>query len=122
MKNKALILVEMTLLVGLVAVLVDALTVNPASNVTADSANTAGTIVLRDTSGNFSAGTITATLTGNVNGVQTPTSKTLAQLILITPAAKGETYMCTDCSPAKIVIATGTAISNFSDAIGTTFK
>jgi hypothetical protein len=31
-------------------------------------ANTANTLVLRDASGNFSAGTITATLTGNVTG------------------------------------------------------
>ena len=37
-----------------------AITVNPASNVTADSSNTAETIVLRDASGNFSAGAITA--------------------------------------------------------------
>lgn len=34
----------------------------------ADSANTASTIVLRDASGNFTAGTITASLTGNVTG------------------------------------------------------
>lgn len=118
MKNKLFIFVVAILLIGGVAAFVDAITVNPASNVTADSSNTAGTIVLRDTSGNFSAGTITATVTG----VFTPTSKTLAQLILITPAAKGETYMCTDCSPAKIVIATGTAVSNFADAVGSTFK
>ena len=35
---------------------------------TAASANTASTIVLRDASGNFTAGTITAALTGNVTG------------------------------------------------------
>ena len=34
----------------------------------AASANTASKLVLRDSSGNFSAGTITATLTGNVTG------------------------------------------------------
>lgn len=33
-----------------------------------DSANTVSTIVMRDASGNFSAGTITASLTGNVTG------------------------------------------------------
>jgi hypothetical protein len=36
--------------------------------VDADSANTAGKVVARDGSGNFSAGTITAALTGNVTG------------------------------------------------------
>lgn len=38
------------------------------SATTATSANTANTIVLRDASGNFSAGSITAALTGNVSG------------------------------------------------------
>lgn len=38
-----------------------------------DTANTANTVVLRDASGNFSAGTITATLTGNVTGNVTGT-------------------------------------------------
>jgi len=41
---------------------------------TSDSANTASTIVLRDGSGNFSAGTITASLTGNVTGNVTGSS------------------------------------------------
>ena len=35
------------------------------ATITAATANTASTIVLRDASGNFSAGTITATLSGN---------------------------------------------------------
>jgi len=43
----------------------------------ADSANTASSVVRRDASGNFNAGTITATLTGNVNGNAT-TSTTAA--------------------------------------------
>jgi|GEM_PF-2910938 len=40
----------------------------PNGNTTAASTNTINTIVLRDGSGNFSAGTITAALTGNVSG------------------------------------------------------
>jgi len=40
----------------------------------ATNANTASTIVFRDASGNFSAGTITAALTGNVNGNATTAS------------------------------------------------
>ena len=38
------------------------------ANTTATSANTASAIVARDASGNFSAGTITASLTGNASG------------------------------------------------------
>jgi hypothetical protein len=41
----------------------------PNSATTATSANTANTIVARDASGNFSAGTITATLSGNATNV-----------------------------------------------------
>ena len=40
----------------------------PNANTTAASANTASAIVARDGSGNFSAGTITASITGNVSG------------------------------------------------------
>jgi len=54
------------------------------ATITADTANTASTIVLRDASGNFSAGTITATLTGIASGnlvsggaLGTPSSGTL---------------------------------------------
>jgi hypothetical protein len=56
------------------------------SATTATSANTANAIVARDGSGNFSAGTITATITGNVsgnagtvtNGVYTNTDQTIS--------------------------------------------
>lgn len=44
---------------------------NLAEYVATSSANTANNVVLRDASGNFSAGTITASLTGNVAGVLT---------------------------------------------------
>ena len=68
--------------------------VNPASNVTADSANTAGTVVYRDSSGNFSAGAITATgitLNGSATGnfSNATTSTTLRQA---TPASIGIEY------------------------------
>jgi hypothetical protein len=46
--------------------------------INADSANGTGTIVARDGSGNFSAGTITANLTGNVNGTATQVSNSLS--------------------------------------------
>jgi hypothetical protein len=59
-------------------------TANQSSNVTftvtsnATNANTASTIVARDASGNFSAGTITATLSGNASTATSATSATTA--------------------------------------------
>jgi hypothetical protein len=44
---------------------------NPTISINAVSANTVSTIVLRDSSGNFSAGTITAELTGNASTATT---------------------------------------------------
>jgi hypothetical protein len=41
---------------------------NPTVTSNATNANTASTLVARDASGNFAAGTITAALTGNVTG------------------------------------------------------
>ena len=50
------------------------------SATTAASANTAGAIVARDASGNFTAGTITAALTGNVTGNVTGNADTATKL------------------------------------------
>lgn len=50
------------------------------------------------------------------------TSKTIAQLQVSSPTALGVTFFCSNCSPAKIVIGTGTALSNWSDAVGGAFK
>ena len=52
----------------------------------AASANTASKLVLRDSSGNFSAGTITATLTGNVTG--NVTGNTSGTALSVTQAAQ----------------------------------
>lgn len=49
------------------------------------------------------------------------TSKTIAQLLAITPALR-DMYWCSNCSPLKIVIATGTSAGNWADAIGGDFK
>lgn len=49
-------------------------------------------------------------------------SRTLAYLVAYTPIAVGEAYYCNNCSPAKIVVSTGTSASNFADAVGGTFK
>lgn len=50
----------------------------PNSDTTATSANTANAIVARDASGNFSAGTITASLNGNASTATSATSATTA--------------------------------------------
>ena len=47
--------------------------------------------------------------------------RTKAQLLAITPT-EGEEYYCSDCSPKKVVVSTGTAAGNFADATGGTFK
>lgn len=57
---------------------------NGSANVTitsdATNANTASTIVARDSSGNFSAGTITATLSGNATNITATSNSTLTTL------------------------------------------
>lgn len=50
----------------------NAISINPASNALADSENTARTIILRDASGDFAAGTITATTIVATSGVTLP--------------------------------------------------
>lgn len=56
----------------------DGISGNPTISINAVSANTVSTIVLRDSSGNFSAGTITAALTGNASTATTwATSRSL---------------------------------------------
>lgn len=52
----------------------------PNTNTTATSLNTPGTLVLRDGSGNFSAGTITASLNGNATNITATTNSTLTTL------------------------------------------
>ena len=54
-----------------------------AGNITFDSANTASTGVIRDASGNFSAGTITAALNGTANGNLPITGGTLTGTLTI---------------------------------------
>lgn len=51
------------------------------SSTTATSSNTASTIILRDGSGDFSAGTITATLNGNASTSTTSTTSTTADKV-----------------------------------------
>lgn len=87
-----------------------AITVNPASNVTADSAATAFTIPYRDSSAAIAVGSLTNALQA------TPIShwsRTKAQFDAITPAQKGDVYFCTDCTVPNLCVSTGTHISDF---------
>lgn len=49
-------------------------------------------------------------------------SRTMPQLLLIAPGAAGELYFCSNCSPAKVVVSTGTGAGNFAAADGGTFQ
>ena len=48
-------------------------------------------------------------------------NQTKVQLRAISPTL-GDVYYCSDCSPKKIVVATGTNAGNFADAVGGVFK
>lgn len=72
------------------------------------STNTANTVVIRDASGNFSAGTITATLTGNVTGDVTGN---------VTGNVTGSSGSCTGNAATATKLATTRALT-----IGSTAK
>ena len=58
----------------------------------------------------------------SVSGYFQFASKTAAQLVATVPTAAGQAYFCSDCSPAKIVVSTGTAAGNFAAADGGAFE
>ena len=80
----------------------------------------------------ISSGTLTvdgtgATITTSGNVIMTggyirSYSRTMAQLLAITPGAEGSQYYCSDCTPKKIVVSTGTAAGNFAAIDGGTFQ
>lgn len=49
-------------------------------------------------------------------------SRTMAQLLAIAPSAVGQQYFCNNCTPAKMVVSTGTSAGNFADIMGGTFQ
>ena len=90
------------------------------SATTAASANTASAIVARDASGNFSAGTITASLTGNAssvtNGVYTTDTGTVTNTMLAGSIA--DTKLNTISTSGKVLNSATTATSaNTASAI-----
>lgn len=56
---------------------------------------------------------------GNAAGIQASLISTIAGLA---PKNIGDIRFCSNCSPPKIVVATGTATGNWADAVGGTFK
>ena len=82
-------------------------------NSNATNANTASTIVFRDASGNFSAGTITAALSGNAS---TATALQTARTIAISGAVTG-TATSFDGSANITISATALAAANLSGTI-----
>lgn len=101
-----------------------------------DSANAPDTGVLLQVGGTSTkASTFTVMLDGNVGiGTTNPVgtfdvvggngawSRTFAQLNGISPARVGLMYFCSNCTPAKIVVSTGTSAANFAAADGGAYQ
>lgn len=106
---------------------------------TAVSANSADSIVLRDASGNFSAGQITASLLGNATSATTANTLTTARTIAISGGATGTatsfngganisipvtalnaSLLSTGTVPGDRGVTAGSAISSFVEYNGTT--
>jgi hypothetical protein len=85
----------------------------PNSATTATSASTANTIVSRDSSGNFSAGTVTANLTGNVTGAVSGNASTATAL------QTGRSFQIVGDVEAAAQTFTGTANITLTTAIAT---
>ena len=86
-----------------------AITVNPASAVTADSEDTPLTIPYRDANGAFKVDSITITAQAAPVNLQ---AKTKAEFDALTPAI-GDMYRCSDCTEKLVCIGTGTTLSGF---------
>jgi len=90
----------------------DGVSGNPTVTSNATNANTPSTIVARDTSGNFIAGTITANLTGNVTGNLTGTASNATNATNATTAATavklGTTNFTIEESGGKLLFKHGT--------------
>ena len=81
--------------------------------------NTANSIIA---SGKVGIGTTNPLATLDVVGGIGAYSRTIDQLLAITPGAVGQQYFCNNCSPVKMVVSTGTSAGNFADIMGGTFK
>ena len=77
----------------------------PNSNTTATDANTASAIVARDSSGNFTASTITAALTGTASGNTTYTANNHG--VVLSGSGNAMTVIAPDASTSKLLISGG---------------
>ncbi|MBP8959280.1 MAG: hypothetical protein KBG40_02515 [Bacteroidales bacterium] len=89
------------------------------SATTATSSNDLNTIVLRDGSGNFSAGTITANLTGNVTGNVSGTANNVTGTVAIANGGTGATTKTSAFDALSPMNAEGDIIYGGSDGTGT---
>jgi hypothetical protein len=88
-----------------------------------DGANAAPCTVFGSPNNGMSCGKTTApNATLDVAGGIAHYSRTIAQLQAIVPGAVGVVYYCSNCSPAKLVVSTGTSAGNFADAVGGAFQ
>ncbi len=67
------------------------------------------------------SGTMTSS-TFTLTGTLTYKSLTKLQLTNTTPGSVGMSFYCSDCTPKKVVVSTGTSIKNFADMAGGEFK
>lgn len=79
----------------------------PNGNTTAASANTASTIVARDGSGNFTAGTITAALTGTASGNTTYSANNHG--VVLSSTTNAMTVIAPDSSTTKVLMSGGSS-------------
>jgi len=93
------------------------------SATTATDANTASAIVARDSSGNFSAGTITANITGNVSGSSGSTTGNAATVTngvyTTTTSLPNVTSVNSTAIPASATLLTSTSTSSALTSFGT---
>lgn len=70
----------------------------------------------------FESGSASEKVRVTANGGWRLYSRTIAQLLAITPGAVGETFFCNNCSPTKVVVSTGTGPGNFAASDGGSFQ
>jgi len=86
-----------------------ALELTNSATIAATSANTASSIVQRDASGNFSAGTVTATFIGNGSGLTNLDAGDIAAGTL--PVARGGTGVTTSTGTGSVVLSASPALT-----------
>lgn len=92
----------------------------PNTNTTAVSTNTASKIVTRDSSGNFSAGTISAALTGTASGNTTYTASNHG--VVVSSSTNAMTVIAPDSSTTKVLTSGGSSADpSWAAVSGTSF-